>query len=161
MSERRLRDLYAQLDAVEDAVELRELLVDLQEEVNDCRDLIGRSGSPDDLRELADLESRARDAIRDQDSVTATAQLDRARQFFVELMRRSGHWDRTVFSFFHEERHKLVPAAEADSLFWEGEQAIVRQDWAALAGVNARLRLLRELVDCPSLQDPLSRAARG
>lgn len=144
--EQDLRDLYARLDAAEDAVELGELLVDLQEEVNDCRDLIGRSDSPDDLRELADLESRARDAIRDQDPVAARAQLDRARQFFIELMRSSGHWDRVVFSFFRKARHELASAAEADSLIREGEQAIARDDRAALTGVNARLR---ELVDRP------------
>ncbi len=151
--EQRLRELYTQLDAADEAVELGELLVDLQEEVNDCRDLIDRSDDPDDLRELVDLESRARDAIQDQNPVAATAQLHRARKFFIELMRRSGHWDRTVFSFFCEGCRELAPAAEVDSLIREGRQAIARRDWTALAGVNARLRRLRELVACPALQD--------
>ncbi|HEY6424865.1 MAG TPA: hypothetical protein VIY28_16820, partial [Pseudonocardiaceae bacterium] len=142
VSEKRLRDLNAQLDDVEDAVELPRLLHDLQQVLDDCADLVGRSGDAADRRELADLQSRARTAIRDQDPVTARTQLDRARELLVDLWRRTDEWDIVLFNALRAMRAELQPTAKADSLIREGERAIAQGDRAALGGVNERLRRL-------------------
>jgi len=149
--EKRLRDLQAVLDDVEDAVQLPGLLSELQEAVDECADLVDRSGQADDRRELADLQSRARTAIEGEDPVAARAQLDRARGFFFDLMRRGPEWDLTFFHILRNMRHELQPADRADALIREGERAIAAGDRHAVAGVNERLRRLIP----PNVQDPI------
>jgi len=150
-SEESLRNLQAELDDVEDAVQLPGLLSELREAVDECADLVDRSGQADDRRELADLQSRARTAIEDEDPVGARKQLDRARGFLFDLLRRGPEWDLTLFYMLRDMRQELQPTARADALIQEGEQAIAAGDRHAVAGVNERLRRLIP----PDVPDPV------
>jgi molecular chaperone DnaK len=140
--DQRLRDVQAELDAVEDAVELPSLLADLRQEVDECADLVEQVGDAEDRPELADLRRRADAAIRDEDPAVARVQLDRARRLFVALLRRTQYWELSVFRFLCAHRDRFEPADRVAALIGEGERAVVAGDRAALDGVNERLRRL-------------------
>lgn len=150
-AEERLRGLHAELDDVEDAVQLPDLMRDLQDTIDDCAHHAERSGRPEVRRELADLQHRATIVIRDQDRVAARALLDRAKDFLLDLIRHSPERDIILFQILRGMRDRLRPADRADALIREGETAIAAADRHALAGVNERLRRLIP----PDVPDPV------
>jgi molecular chaperone DnaK len=141
-AEQRIRDVQAELDDVEREVRLPGVLAELDEAIESCQELVGRLGDADDRAELADIERRVEQVRRDHDTAAAEYLLDRAALLNVMLLRRDGTFDVALFYFFQENRSRLSEPARANALIKEGERAVATENWAALPGINQRLRNL-------------------
>ncbi len=137
-----LRNIQSELDEVQSDVRLPALLAELTSLLDACREMVGRLGDSDDRAELTDLERRTEQARRDDDAAAVEALTERAAALQVLLLKRDGSFDVSVFYYFRENQNQLVPPGKAQALIREGERAIADQDWAALPGVNQRLRML-------------------
>ncbi|MGH3242436.1 MAG: Hsp70 family protein [Spirillospora sp.] len=138
-AEERLRNLEVDMDEIEEATDLPDLIGQLREVLDEAAQLVNRHGTPADRKELSDMRRRADDAIASQDPVAIGKQLERATEFLIHLERRTPDWPVKLFYLLREQRAALQPAAQAKRLFQEGEQAIASGDVDALNGVNARL----------------------
>ena len=139
-AEDRLRDLQAELDAVEEAASLPALSRHLRQMIDEAADLVGRDGTAADRRELGELRRRAQEAIDAGDAEGVRAQTDRAGALLIELQRRSPDWPVQLFFALQE---ALPAAGPAGPLLDEGRRAIAAHDAPALSAVNQRLvRLL-------------------
>jgi molecular chaperone DnaK len=140
--EERVRDLQAGLDEIEEAAKLPSLIDDLQNALADCAEEVGESGLPADRRELTDIQNRAKKAIADRDATTIAALQERATDLYFDVRRRSPTWDAEIFQALRRMRDQMQPTSTADTLLWEGEQAIASGSYGQLPGVNQRLRRL-------------------
>jgi molecular chaperone DnaK len=139
-AEERLRDLQAELDDIEDAVELPALTQQLRDMLDEAAEMVDQAGTPSDRQELGQLRRRAQEAIDARDSVAVRAQIDRVATFLFELERRSPDWPVKLFYGLQE---MLPISGQASALVQEGKQAIAARDPRALDAVNQRLiRLL-------------------
>lgn len=142
-SDRRIRDLEAQLDDVEEAIEIPGLQRELWELLGVCQDIIEHTGGgQSDRGELQSLRDRASALGEEATPADLRRLIERAREFQVELLRRTDQWDLLVFNSLESMRDQMSSRSQADAAFQEGRMAIARGDRRALAGVNERLRRL-------------------
>lgn len=142
-SDRRIRDLEAQLDDVEEAIDIPGLQHELWDLLNSCEDLIEQTGGgPAERRELENLRTRATSAGEDGSPAGLRRLADRVRDFQVDLLRRSDQWDFLVFHSLVELRDEMTSRAQADAAIADGRRAVAAGDRTALAAVNQRLRRL-------------------
>ncbi|MFW6691584.1 Hsp70 family protein [Streptomyces sp. MAR4 CNX-425] len=142
-SDRRIRDLEAQLDDVEDAIEIPGLERQLWDQLSGCEDIIQQvGGSPSDRRELESLRARASALGKDATPADLRRLSKRAGEFQVELLRRTDQWAYLVFNALVEMRDQMYPRHLADAAVRDGRQAVAMGDIEALGGVNERLRRL-------------------
>jgi molecular chaperone DnaK len=139
-AEERLRDLQADLDDIEDAVQLPTLVQQLRDMLEEAADMAEQVGTAQDRKELGELRRRAQDAIESRDPVAVRAQVERTATFLFELERRSPDWP---VKLFYALQDMLPLSGQASALVREGKQAIASRDTRALDAVNQRLiRLL-------------------
>ncbi|TDD54109.1 Hsp70 family protein [Nonomuraea terrae] len=137
-AEERLRNIQADLDDVEQAVQVPALAQELEALLDEATELVkvNRLGDSGDRQALADLRRRVQDAIQAQDVAAMRAQQERLQMFLIEVERRSPDWPVKVFAFL---RDVLAPTGQAGPLIREGERAIAQNDMRALEGVNQRM----------------------
>jgi molecular chaperone DnaK len=136
-AEERLRDIQAELDDIEDAVELPTLVQELRDLLAEATQRADQTGTAADRQELTALQARAQDAIKAQDSVAVRALVDRTTLLVVELERRNADWPVKVF---YSLRATLVgTSSSADALIADAERAIAAGDRQALDASNQRL----------------------
>ncbi|GAB2967222.1 Hsp70 family protein [Saccharothrix stipae] len=139
-AEERLRHLQAELDDVEDALELPTLSHQLQAMLEEASALADQSGTPADRQEVVELRRRARDAIDSRDLAAVRAQIERVGTFLVELERRGPDWP---VKLFYALQDMVPPSGQATALVREGSRALAARDSRTLDAVNQRLiRLL-------------------
>ncbi|WP_433796972.1 Hsp70 family protein [Actinoplanes sp. CA-252034] len=139
-AEDRLRNVQAELDVIEDAVGLPELIQQLREALSAADELAADDA---DRREVGELRRRSQTAIDARDRAAIQAQLERVHDFLMEVERRAPDWPVKVFFMLCVEHEKIGISAQADVLIAQGRQAIAGQDPRALDAVNQRLvRLL-------------------
>lgn len=110
-SDRRIRDLEAQLDDVEEAIGIPGLQHELWDLLNNCEDLIEQTGGgPAERRELENLRTRATSAGEDGSPAGLRRLADRVRDFQVDLLRRSDQWDFLVFQSLVDLRDEMTSA---------------------------------------------------
>jgi molecular chaperone DnaK len=141
-ADERIREIEAILDEVEELIKLPALFSDLQDALSDCTDEVRRDGRTEDQRELDAIKKRASDAISNRDGTAATALLERATELYFDVRRRSPMWDAEIFYALRRMRDQMQPVSQADTLLWEGEQAITAGNYRLLPGINQRLRRL-------------------
>lgn len=149
--EQRLRDLHADLDAVEDELRLPELLEELDKQVTTCAELVDEYGNAEDRVELADLRDQVARATRGRDPVAVQKLLERGGDFASELILRSPDREYILFIFFRNNQDKLHPRNRVAALIREGEVAMGAGDRYALAAVNERLRRMLDRDDPDSV----------
>jgi molecular chaperone DnaK len=139
-AEERLRDLQAELDDIEEAVELPALARELRQLLDAVAELVEQTGTAADRHELGELRRRTEEAVKAGDPAAIRAVTDRATTLLVELERRNPDWPVKLFFALMAE----VPSTPAaNALIKEGRQAIAAHDSRALDAVNQRLiRLL-------------------
>lgn len=141
--DRRIRDLEAQLDDVEEAIEVPRLQHELWDHLNACEDLIAEHGNgSSERRELESLRARAGAVAEEGTSGDLHALGERVQDFRVELLRRSDQWDVLVFHALVEVRDDMLSPVQADAAIADGRRAMAAGDRQALAAVNRRLRRL-------------------
>lgn len=140
VAENLLRDLQADLDDVQDAVELPLLVRQLHEMLTEAAALADQVGTSQDQAEVTDLRRRAEEAITAEDPAAVRTQAERTATFLFELERRGPDWPVKLFYGLQD----LLPASnQAGDLVKQGKQAIAAHDVRALDAVNQRLiRLL-------------------
>ncbi|KAB8157447.1 Hsp70 family protein [Streptomyces sp. 3MP-14] len=142
-SDRRIRDLEAQLDDIEESIEVPGLQRELWELLGVCQDIIEQTGGGhSDRAELQTLRDRASTLGDDATPADLRRLIERASEFQVELLRRTDQWDFLVFSSLESMRDQMSSRSQADAAILEGRQAIASGNRRALAGVNERLRRL-------------------
>ncbi|WP_407560310.1 Hsp70 family protein [Streptomyces sp. 184] len=142
-SERRMRDLDAELDDIEAAIEIPALERRLWDVLGSCEEIITQvGGTPSDRQELESLRARASALGENATPADLRRLLKRAEEFQVELLRRTDEWDFVVFNALTEMRDQMHPRSQADAAIRDGKQAMAAGDRAALPGVNQRLRRL-------------------
>lgn len=142
-AEDRLRNLQAELDDIEEAVGLPELVRQLRDALADAAELVESAGDAADRRELQDLRRRAQEAIDEGSSVAVLAARDRVHGFLIQLERRRPDWPVRLFYAICEQHELVGTSGPADALMREGRQAIAAHDQRGLEAVNQRLiRLL-------------------
>jgi molecular chaperone DnaK len=142
-SERRIRDLEAQLDDIEEAIEIPGLQRELWDLLGACEDLIEQvGGGPSDRRELQNLRGRASTLSEDATPGDLRRLIKRAQEFHVELLSRTDQWEYLVFNALVERRDDMFSRSQADEAIRAGRNAMAAGDRIALAGVNERLRRL-------------------
>ncbi|KUL24361.1 Hsp70 family protein [Streptomyces regalis] len=142
-SDRRIRDVEAQLDDIEEAIEIPGLQRELWDLLSACEDVVEQvGGSPSDRRELQNMRDRARSLGDDATPADLRRLIKRAGEFHVELLRRTDQWEYVVFHALVEMRDEMFSRAQADAAILEGRRAVAAGNRRALAGVNERLRRL-------------------
>ncbi|HZG03219.1 MAG TPA: Hsp70 family protein [Streptomyces sp.] len=142
MGDRRLRDLQAELDEAEEAIEFPRLAAELRGVLDACEELVERSRDPEHRRQLTTLRNRLDRVVRERDRSAAQALMGRLQGFLADLLRAGDHWEVTMFYALRDARSEMTSLSRADALFEEGEQALAAGDRQALAAVNERLRRL-------------------
>ncbi|NUP16625.1 MAG: Hsp70 family protein [Streptomyces sp.] len=142
-SDRRIRDVEAQLDDIEEAIEIPGLQRELWDLLSSCEDVMEQTGGgPSDRRELQNMRDRAGSLGDDATPADLRRLIKRAGEFHVELLRRTDQWEYVVFHALVEMRDDMFSRAQADTAILEGRRAVAAGDRRALAGVNERLRRL-------------------
>ncbi|SDP71003.1 molecular chaperone DnaK [Streptomyces sp. cf386] len=142
-SERRIRDVEAQLDDIEQAIEIPGLQRELWDLLSSCEDVVEQvGGGASDRRELQSLRDRAGSLGDDASPADLRRLIKRAGDFHVELLRRTDQWEYVVFHALVEMRDDMFSRAQADAAILEGRRAVAAGNRRALAGVNERLRRL-------------------
>ncbi|WBB64073.1 Hsp70 family protein [Streptomyces sp. WMMC500] len=157
-SDRRMRDLEAELDDIEAAIEIPGLERRLWDVLGACGEIIAQvGGTPSDRRELENLRARASAPGADATPADLEKLLKRAEEFQVELLRRTDEWDFVVFNALVEMRDQMHPRSQADAAIRDGRRAMAAGDRGALPGVNQRLRRLLP----PEVGDGMGRKEGG
>ncbi|WP_367127966.1 Hsp70 family protein [Saccharothrix sp. HUAS TT1] len=139
-AEERLRDLQAELDDIEDALELPTLTHQLHAMLEEAAELTEQTGTPADRQELGELRRRSADAIDSGDLAAVRAQIERVGTFLLELERRGPDWP---VKLFYALQGMVPPSTQASALVREGSRALASRDARTLDAVNQRLiRLL-------------------
>lgn len=142
-SDRRIRDVEAQLDDIEQAIEIPGLQRELWDLLSSCEDVMEQTGGgSSDRRELQNMRDRASSLGDDATPADLRRLIKRAGEFHVELLRRTDQWEYVVFHALVEMRDDMFSRAQADAAILEGRRAVAAGDRRALAGVNERLRRL-------------------
>ncbi|TDC22948.1 Hsp70 family protein [Streptomyces sp. 8K308] len=142
-SDRRIRDVEAQLDDIEEAIEVPGLQRELWDLLSACEDLLDQvGGGPSDRRELQNLRDRAGSLGEDATPAQLERLVRRAVEFRLELLRRTDRWEYLVFNALVQMRNEMVSRAQADAAILRGRMAVAAGDLKALAAVNDRLREL-------------------
>ncbi|WDF43118.1 Hsp70 family protein [Streptomyces sp. T12] len=142
-SDRRIRDVQAQLDDIEEAIEIPGLQRELWDLLSACEDVVEQvGGGPSDRRELQNMRDRARSLGDDATPADLRRLIKRAGEFHIELLRRTDQWEYVVFHALVEMRDEMFSRAQADAAILEGRRAVAAGNRRALAGVNERLRRL-------------------
>ncbi|MFJ9031532.1 Hsp70 family protein [Streptomyces sp. NPDC102274] len=157
-SDRRIRDLEAQLDDIEEAIEIPGLQRELWDLLSACEDTIGQvGGGPSDRRELQNLRDRASSLGDDASTADLRRLVKRAGELHIELLRRTDQWEYLVFNALVDLRDEMMSRAQADAAILEGRNAVAAGNRRALAGVNERLRRLLP----PGVADEVERKTGG
>lgn len=142
-SDRRIRDVEAQLDDIEQAIEIPGLQREVWDLLSSCEDVVEQvGGGSADRRELQNLRDRASSLGDDASPADLRRLIKRAGDFHVELLRRTDQWEHVVFHALVEMRDDMFSRAQADAAILEGRRAVAAGNRRALAGVNERLRRL-------------------
>ncbi|ALG09550.1 Hsp70 family protein [Kibdelosporangium phytohabitans] len=146
----RLRDIQAELDEVENDVQLPGRLAELDGAIAQCRELVSRHGDTADRAELADIERRAEQVRREPATAVVDQLMDRVAELETLMMKRDGTLDISIFYWYRANQDVLSQPVKARALIAEGDDAIAERDFRSLPGINQRLRRLLP----PEVGDP-------
>lgn len=141
--EARLLDLAAALDGVEDALQVPELLEEIEEQKKSVASLVASHGGQRGQQELGECEREIDRARRDNDVTALRAHSDVLEAIKIRLLNQAGQLEPARFRWYQHNRHVLMPAAQANRLIQDGERALARGDHAALASINNQLMAFR------------------
>lgn len=139
--DRRIRDLEAQLDTVEEAIEVPRLRGEVREGLSASQELLDMVGRDEDRKQL----QRLRDQSESAASPDALRKLiEQIRDFQLALLPRTEHWEIIRFHALENVRDQMTSRAQADAAIGDGRRLLAASppDLDALSRVNERLRRL-------------------
>ncbi|MGH3717773.1 MAG: Hsp70 family protein [Pseudonocardiaceae bacterium] len=140
--EARLLDLAAALDGVEDALQVPELLEEIEAQRKSVTRLIASHGDQSDRQALQECEREIDRARRDSDVPALRRQSGALETIKVGLLHKVGELPAAVFRGFQFNRGTTNWPPQAGRLFADGERALAQGDRAALTSVNQQLTRL-------------------
>lgn len=159
MCRRRLLDLKAAVDEVEDALEWPRLIQQSREIVPLVREVVETSGNANHLRFLAAGEAALQDAITAHNPDLLRQRMEELRRLALQVLDESGQLQFIAFDQLQAQRGEMSDRAEADQLITLGRQAAEKGDSGALRAINAQLSGM--LPTPPPPPDPFSTVRRN
>ena len=156
---RRLLDLRAAIDEVEDALEWPEQARDAEGLADEATRLAARVGDEHDQRRIDEAVAGSKSAIEAGDARLLTMYTEEIRQLAVAILDRSGQLDILIFHDLESRRADFVDQALGTSLLSDGRMAIATGNRQALHNINVRLRGLLPVPPPPP--DPFSTVRTG
>ncbi|HEX8343865.1 MAG TPA: Hsp70 family protein [Actinoplanes sp.] len=141
-AEDRLRNVQADLDDIEEAAARPEAVRELLDLLAGADEMVRESGPYADRRQVTELRRRAQAAIDADNGDAIQAQMERVREFLLDLERHRPDWPVKVFYLLCAEHERIGAPAAVAALIAEGRQAIAGQDPRGLDAVNQRLMRL-------------------
>ncbi|MGH3795777.1 MAG: Hsp70 family protein [Pseudonocardiaceae bacterium] len=137
--EGRLQDLSAALDEVEDALQVPELLEEIEAQRASATRLVAAHGDQRDRQELQECEREIDRARRDNDMTMLHRQNDALEAIKARLLKKADEFVPALFRGLRHARRTMTSPAQADRLIEEGERALARGDRTALTSINEQL----------------------
>ena len=153
--DRRLRELAATIDEIEDQLEWPDLVQKAEEARDDAENLVSEHGNSTERSRLQSLRTELEHAINVGDADLVRQYTDELRQLWVVILNRDPSFHVHRFDYLVEQRDKMRDPERADRVIAQGRRAISNNDVEALKGANRQLIALipRELRQDPSLAD--------
>lgn len=155
---KRLRDLKAAADDVEEALRWPELVHEADEMLPAVRRLVEAHGSARHEHTFAATDAAIRDAMAAQDADLLRQRLDDLAVLAARVLDETGELQYMAFDQLREMRAEMRDPAAATRLIAEGEQAAAAHDDRRLERINDRLRDM--LPAPPPPPDPLGTVRR-
>ncbi|WP_067488611.1 Hsp70 family protein [Actinomadura hibisca] len=137
---KRLLDLKAAVDELEDALEWPELVGEVEEMLRFTTELVVHGGTAEHRRTLADTESAVRLAIAAHDADLLRQRGGNLRDLVLDVLEATGQLQQLAFEDLSAMRGEMRDPAEADRLMAEGRLAAGNGDQMRLRQINAQLR---------------------
>ncbi len=122
--ENRLLDLRAAIDEVEDAVELPELIREVNEHLASARQVVAASGQPDEQQRLQALDRDLQDALAAGDRDRIGRAGEQIFQLTLEVHTRQPEFWVAMFQQLHNEMGNMSDPLLAQQLMGRGQQAL-------------------------------------
>ncbi|BCG62932.1 MAG: molecular chaperone DnaK [Methyloprofundus sp.] len=138
-AEKRLRDLQATLDLAEQVAELPILQKELQDSLQNAKDIVDKWGEDTDRKALDKLEIEIKQALNSRDTELLQRFIDQVSSLRQQvLLEQPGYWV-VLLEDLEEDRSIFPDLSEAESLFQQGHRAIDNDDVPELQTVVRQL----------------------
>jgi len=158
MCGKRLLDLKAAIDEVEDALEWPRLTLQAHDLLRATREIVMAKGSPRHRQMLQSAETAVQEAITAHNPRLLQQRLDELRSLAVQVLDESGELQFIAFEELRAMQPQMRDQAEAGRLIEAGRQAMGRGDADTLRHINMQLRDM--LPSPPPPPDPFSTVRR-
>ncbi|MEZ4601229.1 MAG: Hsp70 family protein [Syntrophotaleaceae bacterium] len=145
--DRRLRDLTAAVDEVEDSVEWPLLLERAEGSKSDTQAVVNEYGSSSDKSRLGALMKELQGAIDSGDPDLLRGKIADLDGLWFEVLERQPGWHVGRFNHLKELIPTMQNSGQAEQLVMQGNRAINNNDIDALKAVNRQLRSLLPQVE--------------
>jgi molecular chaperone DnaK len=156
---KRILDLRAAIDEIEDVLEWPELVRMAQGLTQAVTEIVEDNGDASDRSALAGYVAGVNAAMESHDPDLLRQRMDELRGLARRALDRKGAWQQLIFDDLAQRRAAMGSPARAERLVSEGQQAVERGDYAGLREVNRQLADL--LPSAPPPPDPFSTVRRG
>jgi len=140
--DRRLRELAAAVDEVEDAVEWPVLLEEAEESRNNTEQLVRMHGKSGDRNRLNSLKDELQRAIDAGDPDLLRRCIDELDELRLEVLNRQPGYHVAVFNWLVERAQSMRDPGQAEQIIAQGRRAINNNDIEALKAANRQLMSL-------------------
>jgi molecular chaperone DnaK len=156
---KRLLDLRAAIDEIEDVLEWPDLVRMAASLTVAVKDIVESNGNDADRQALASYEAGVRNAMDSHDPDLLRLRMEEMRSLARRALDRRGAWQQLIFDDLRQRRADMGNSPRAERLIAEGQQAAERGDFEALRNVNRQMADL--LPAPPPPPDPFSTVRRG
>ena len=140
--DRRVRELAAAIDEVEDSAEWPETLEKAAQTRTDTRGVVEQYGQPGDKKTLSVLEDEMQKAIDTGDPDLLHRYIDEMFQLYINVLDRQPGFHVGRFEWLVERLHSMRDPAQAERIIAQGRRAINNNNIDALKAANRQLFLL-------------------
>lgn len=142
-ADRRLLDLKAAVDSVEEVLQWPSLVQEAHEQVCETRAVVEAHGQPGEGERLEKLENDVERAIREERVELLKARLADLRDLGAGIVVRQPDFWVGYLQYLEERRQHMEDQAAAERLFMQAQRAITSNDFESLkAAVQQLIRLL-------------------
>lgn len=156
--DRRLLDLKAAIDEVEEAIEWPALVHKADGVIPEVRELVEETGDDNRRRAFAVAEAAVREVIESQDAVLLRQRVEEVITLGIRILDETGRWPYIAFDRLQELHAEMRDPAEAGRLIAEGRRAADARNTGELRRINDRL--IDMLPESPSMADIISTVRR-
>jgi len=137
--DRRLRELAASVDDVEDSVEWPELLEKAEESRSDTERVVDEHGEASDRNRLRSLKSELQQAIDAGDPDLVRRYIDELDSLYIQVLDRQPGWHVARFNWLVERLQSMRDPGQAEQIIAQARRAINNNDIDALKAANRQL----------------------